>query len=89
MPASLDRENTRLRGGLCSGLISLAAAEGITLGIDDAGGNPGFVAMTVEFGTPVYSTESMCGVADISEGGTMKLPGEGGNLKLDGGNIGF
>ena len=82
VPASLDKEKTRLRGALRSGLISREATGGM---VSDLGvGKPDLIGVIVEAGL-VPGGICSCGVVTIScSGGGVPL-GEGGNLKLDGG----
>lgn len=85
VPASLDKEKTRLRGGFRSGLMSLEAAEGSVLVCAEGGRSDLDNAPVASESTP-KGTDSNRGVSSLgSSGGAGDADGDGGNLKLEGG----
>lgn len=86
VPASLESENTRPKGCLRSGLISLDAAEGTVFDLDAVIGNSDRDGVAVVLDSGLNGADSSLGVSSLmSCGGAGDAVGDGGNLKLEGG----
>ena len=88
VPASLERENTRLIAGLRSGLFRRGTEGGTALVLEEMrGGMSEVVGVIVVVETGLKGTDSNLGASSlfICAGGSGEGEGEGGNLKLEGG----